>query len=192
MRSQFLGLDGEGSITAPAAVRDSSHGRPNRRCGQTSNVPLGSRVDGAMARNFLTFLQQLVGCGHVSGLLMRQVVAAGPNALRRIGSQNNSRALRRCALTQNGLSRFPGTTVSALCRHALANWCCRSICWRVSCRPANSFGSLYLSPRNHDGPGHPAQSCWRGRRQPLFVGRRSINRAEPRSLLRSVLARGSG
>jgi hypothetical protein len=29
---QFLGLDGEGSITAPAAVRDSSHGRPNRRC----------------------------------------------------------------------------------------------------------------------------------------------------------------
>ncbi len=33
---QFLGLDGEGSITAPAAVRDSSHGRPNRRCGQTS------------------------------------------------------------------------------------------------------------------------------------------------------------
>src|SRR5437762_9958761 len=38
MREQFLGLDGEGSITAPAAVRDSSHGRPNRRCGQTSNV----------------------------------------------------------------------------------------------------------------------------------------------------------
>jgi hypothetical protein len=34
---QFLGLDGEGSMTAPAAVRDSSHGRPNRRCGQTSN-----------------------------------------------------------------------------------------------------------------------------------------------------------
>jgi len=26
---QFLGLDGEGSITAPAAVRDSSHGRIN-------------------------------------------------------------------------------------------------------------------------------------------------------------------
>src|SRR5438132_13021783 len=35
---QFLGLDGEGSITAPAAVRDSSHGRPNLSCGQTSNV----------------------------------------------------------------------------------------------------------------------------------------------------------
>ena len=25
---QFLGLNGEGSITAPAAVRDSPHGRP--------------------------------------------------------------------------------------------------------------------------------------------------------------------
>src|ERR1700738_1989762 len=40
---QFLGLDGEGSITAPAAVRDSSHGRPNRRCGQTSNVCWANR-----------------------------------------------------------------------------------------------------------------------------------------------------
>src|SRR5258707_5069089 len=30
---QFLGLDGEGSITAPAAVRDSSHGCPNRKEG---------------------------------------------------------------------------------------------------------------------------------------------------------------
>src|SRR3984885_13895118 len=29
---QLLGLAGEGSIAAPAAVRDSSHGRPNRRC----------------------------------------------------------------------------------------------------------------------------------------------------------------
>ena len=32
----------EGSITASAAVCDSSHGRPNRRCGQTSNVRCGS------------------------------------------------------------------------------------------------------------------------------------------------------
>src|SRR5712675_2668669 len=39
---QFLGLDGEGSITAPAAVRDGSHGRSNRRCGQTSKVCSGS------------------------------------------------------------------------------------------------------------------------------------------------------
>jgi len=29
----------------------------------------------------------LVGCGHVSGLLVRQVVAAGPNALR--GTDSN-------------------------------------------------------------------------------------------------------
>jgi len=35
---QFLGLDGEGQLTAPAAVRDSSHGRPNRKCSQRSNV----------------------------------------------------------------------------------------------------------------------------------------------------------
>src|ERR1700688_640410 len=40
---QSLGLDGEGSITAPAAVRDSSHGRQNRRCGRTSNVSPGRR-----------------------------------------------------------------------------------------------------------------------------------------------------
>jgi hypothetical protein len=42
---QFLGFDGEGSITAPAAIRDSSHGRPNRRCGQTSNFRCGSDSD---------------------------------------------------------------------------------------------------------------------------------------------------
>src|ERR1700729_2903964 len=41
---QFLGLDGEGSIMAPAAVRDSSHGRPSRRCGQTSNGCSGRRL----------------------------------------------------------------------------------------------------------------------------------------------------
>src|ERR1700738_991476 len=35
---QFLGLDGEGSITAPAAVRHSSHGRPSRRCGQSYGI----------------------------------------------------------------------------------------------------------------------------------------------------------
>src|ERR1700738_3991494 len=35
---QFLGLDGEGSITAPAAACDSPHGRPDRRCGPTFNV----------------------------------------------------------------------------------------------------------------------------------------------------------
>jgi hypothetical protein len=41
---QVLGLDNEGSIAAPAVVRDSSHGRPNRRCGQTSDVWSGSRL----------------------------------------------------------------------------------------------------------------------------------------------------
>jgi hypothetical protein len=42
---QFLGLDGEGQLTAPAAVRDSSHGRPNRRCDQTCNVCSGVIFD---------------------------------------------------------------------------------------------------------------------------------------------------
>jgi hypothetical protein len=32
------------SITAPAAVRDSSYGLPNRRCGQTSNAVTSCRV----------------------------------------------------------------------------------------------------------------------------------------------------
>src|SRR5260370_98732 len=41
---QFLGLDGERSITAPVAVCDSPHGRPDRRCGQTSNVCSGSKA----------------------------------------------------------------------------------------------------------------------------------------------------
>ena len=47
---QFLGLDGEGSITAPAAVRDSSYGRLNRtsrpnirRLLRAETVPIGCR-----------------------------------------------------------------------------------------------------------------------------------------------------
>ena len=36
-------------------------------------------MDGAQARAFFDVAAALVGCGHVSGLLMRQV-AAGPNA----------------------------------------------------------------------------------------------------------------
>src|SRR5260221_7295284 len=55
----FLGSDGEGSVTAPAAVRDSSHGRPNRRCGQTSNVRCGSKAEKLKASNcFPLFIQQ--------------------------------------------------------------------------------------------------------------------------------------
>jgi hypothetical protein len=42
---QFLSLDGEGSITAPPAVRDSPHGLLNRRCGQTSTVCSGSKPE---------------------------------------------------------------------------------------------------------------------------------------------------
>src|SRR5467141_2120577 len=56
---QFLGLDGEGSITAPAAVRDSSHGRPNRRCGQTSNVRCGVNRVTLTVRRSLPIYPQL-------------------------------------------------------------------------------------------------------------------------------------
>jgi hypothetical protein len=38
---------------------------------RSCEVRFGSRVDGALARTFLRFAA-LVGCGHVSGLLMRQ------------------------------------------------------------------------------------------------------------------------
>ena len=37
------------------------------------NVRFGSRVDGALARAFFDVAAALVGCGHVSGLLMRRV-----------------------------------------------------------------------------------------------------------------------
>ena len=39
---------------------------------QVADVAYGSCVDGALARTFRRFAA-LVGCGHVSGLLMRQV-----------------------------------------------------------------------------------------------------------------------
>jgi len=39
---------------------------------RAADVDFGSRVDGALARTFWRFAG-LVGCGHVSGLLMRQV-----------------------------------------------------------------------------------------------------------------------
>jgi len=41
-------------------------------CRFSIDVRFGSRVDGALARTFWRFAA-LVGCGHVSGLLMRQV-----------------------------------------------------------------------------------------------------------------------
>src|SRR6202158_6154086 len=54
-----------------------------------------------MARPFLTFFAALVGCGHVSGLLMRQV---WPLALMLCADRvpNKRTHFRRCALTQTG------------------------------------------------------------------------------------------
>jgi hypothetical protein len=42
-------------------------------CDNTPRVGYGSRVDGALARAFFDVAAALVGCGHVSGLLMRRV-----------------------------------------------------------------------------------------------------------------------
>jgi len=62
----------------------------------------------------------LVGCGHVSGLLMRLV---WPLALMlcadRVPIVSTHSKMRR----PKRVLPIPGTTVSALRRHALANWC---------------------------------------------------------------------
>jgi hypothetical protein len=84
-------------------------------------------------RQDLSDVAASVGCGHVSGLLMRQV---WPLALMLCADRvpNKSARFGIGALTQRVLPS-PGTTVSALRHHALANWCCcRSICRRASCR----------------------------------------------------------
>src|SRR5262249_21804118 len=66
----------------------------------------------------------LVGCGHVSGLFVRRI---WPLALMlcadRVPIESTHFKVR---LPKRALPS-PGTTVSALRRHALANWCCRSI-----------------------------------------------------------------
>ena len=55
----------------------------------------------------------MVGCSHVSGLLTRPVIAAGPNAIRGIGSQSQARA--RSALTQAGFPdpRYDGSCITS-------------------------------------------------------------------------------
>src|SRR5947208_9788469 len=63
-RSMFLGSDGEGSITTPVAVCDSSHGRPNRRYGQTSNVCSGSI---ASFWSSADYFRSSPGNGHLRG-----------------------------------------------------------------------------------------------------------------------------
>src|SRR5258705_2227132 len=58
----------------------------------------------------------------------------------------------------------------------------------VSHAASNSFGSLYLSPRTMMGPGHPRNLVGEGDGS-HFRGSALHQPAEPRSLLRSVLAR---
>jgi hypothetical protein len=94
---------------------------------------------------------------------------------------------RRLDRLSNVLSvPIPGTTVSALRRRALANWCCRSICWPVSCRQ-QQFRLLVSLAANHDGPGHPSNLVGE-RHGRHFRGSVLHQSAESGPLLRSVLA----
>jgi hypothetical protein len=57
----FLGLDGEGSITAPAAACDSLHGRPDRRCGGgTNRDPLVDRWIGLLKEGLIPLTLGLI------------------------------------------------------------------------------------------------------------------------------------
>jgi hypothetical protein len=90
------------------------------------------------------------------------------------------------ALTQAG-SPDPGTTVSALRRHALANWCCQSSFWPVSCRQRQLRLLVFLAP-DHDGPGHRRNLV--GERDGRHLGWSTFHQpAKPGTLLRSVFAR---
>src|SRR5262249_5759258 len=78
----------------------------------------------------------LVGCGHVSGLLMRR---GKPLALMLCADRVPIKTTHFKVRWPKRVLPIPGTTVSALRRHALANWCIHAA--------SNSFGSLYLSLR---------------------------------------------
>ena len=122
----------------------------------------------------------LVGCGHVSGLLVRQV---WPLALMLCADRvpNKLAHFRRSALTQAGFSRSPErpylhyvvmpspigvADLSADPSHA----------------GSNSFGSLYLSPRTMMAQAIRAILLASATAATL-VGRRSINRASQGRLL---------
>ena len=92
----------------------------------------------------------LVGCGHVSGLLVREAPPAECSA--RIGSQTIARTWKKCV----DPSVFSRSRSDRICirRHALANWCCRSSCWPASCHQQQLRLLVSLAP-NYDCPGHP-------------------------------------
>ena len=84
---------------------------------------------------------QLVGCGHVSGLLVRQV---WPLALmlcaERVPIESPHLEVRR---PKRALP-IPGTTVAALRGHALANWA--KCWWKWSALGTTSVGATAKSP----------------------------------------------
>lgn len=130
-------------------------------------------MDGALARTFWRFAA-LVGCGHVSGLFLRQDMAAGPNALRGSGPKQK-RALLKACVDPSGLSRSP--------ERPYLHYVVMPSPIGIADLPANrphaasaSFGSLYLSP-----PTMIAQAILAillaSATAATLVGRRSINLA---------------
>jgi len=123
-------------------------------------------------KNFLTFSAALVGCGHVSGLLVRQV---WPLALMLCADRvpNKLAHFKKECVDPSGFSRSPerpylhyvvmpspiGANLSAGGSHAASN----------------SFGSLYLSPRTMMAQAIRAILLASATAATL-VGRRSINR----------------
>jgi hypothetical protein len=110
----------------------------------------------------------------VSGLFLRQGMAAGPNALRGSGPKQK-RALFKACVDPSGFSRSPEQPYlhyvvmpSPICVAGLAAG--------LSHAASDSFGSLYLSPRTMMAQAIRAILLASATAATL-VGRRSINRA---------------
>ncbi len=124
----------------------------------------------------------LVGCGHVSGLLVRQV---WPLALMLCADRvpNKKAHFRSRALTQAG---SPDPRNDRICITSS----CRSICRRASCRQQQQFRLLVFLAPDHDGPGHPCNLV--GQRHGChFRGAALHQPAKPRPPLGTVLARAT-
>jgi hypothetical protein len=104
------------------------HRRGN--CCAASTSQMGSRVDSALVQQGLSDVLQhcAVTC---PGLLVRQEWSLALMLCMDRVSNKKTRNFRRSAFPKRVLP-IPGTTVSALRRHAVANWYCRSSCWPAS------------------------------------------------------------
>src|SRR3954469_2761245 len=112
----------------------------------------------------------LVGCGHVSGLLMRRV---WPLALMLCADQvpNKNTHFRRGALTQAG---SPDPRNNRIC---ITSSCPRQLVLPIhlrasSCRQQQFRLLVPLAP-DHDGPGHPSNLV--GERHGRYLGRPTLH-----------------